>query len=248
MMCRSRTTIAIAAALITCAMAASAQSGSSPPEYGYGTIPFGATAREVLRELSGTKVDADDGGEAQFVGHYEVLSDYFTEGLYPNLLGVKQLNVAVTRMYRVSHESWENVVAMELYFFRDHEAPDDPASYRLFLVRKTLRTAGAGSHTTVAEGLQETITGALGIEPVSHDVKYQPFGQLFALAARISLWEAPSTDIFVLVYQNILSSSNANIVYRDRALWLEYVDAARTQDAAGKETDQEKARSVGSSF
>ena len=242
--------------VLACALAgtppafAQTSAAAAPPEYGYGTIPFGATAREVLRDLSGATIDADDGGAAQFTGQYEVLSDFFAAGLYPNFLGVQELNTEITRMYRVSHRTWENVVALELYFFRFPDAPDDPDSYRLFMARKTLNTSGAGSHLAVAEGLEETISGVLELTADSYEVGYQPFGQLFALAARISIWEAPDIDVFLLVFQNILVSSNADIVYRDRALWEQYVDAARRQrDAeAEAETDSEKARSVGSSF
>ena len=240
--------------VLACALAvapsALAQSSSTatPPEYGYGTIPFGATARDVLRDLSGATVDADDGGAAQFIGHYEVLRDFFTAGLYPNLLGVKELNTEVTRMYRVSHRTWENVVALELYFFRDPEADEQPDSYRLFLARKTLNTSGAGSHLAVSEGLEETISGVLELPADSYEVGYQPFGQLFALAARISIWEVPAIDVFLMVFQNILVSSNADIVYRDRALWEQYVDAARRQRDVEEEKDSDKARSVGSSF
>lgn len=227
---------------------AQTSAAAPPPEYGYGTIPFGATAREVLRDLSGATIDADDGGAAQFTGQYEVLSDFFAAGLYPNFLGVQELNTEITRMYRVSHRTWENVVALELYFFRFPDAPDDPDSYRLFMARKTLNTSGAGSHLAVAEGLEETISGVLELTADSYEVGYQPFGQLFALAARISIWEAPDIDVFLLVFQNILVSSNADIVYRDRALWEQYVAAARRQRDAEAESDSEKARSVGSSF
>ena len=229
---------------------AQTSAAAAPPEYGYGTIPFGATAREVLRDLSGATIDADDGGAAQFTGQYEVLSDFFAAGLYPNFLGVQELNTEITRMYRVSHRTWENVVALELYFFRFPDAPDHPDSYRLFMARKTLNTSGAGSHLAVAEGLEETISGVLELTADSYEVGYQPFGQLFALAARISIWEAPDIDVFLMVFQNILVSSNADIVYRGRTLWEQYVDAARRQrDAeAEAESDSEKARSVGSSF
>lgn len=221
---------------------------AAPPEYGYGTIPFGATAREVLGDLSGATIDTDDGGAAQFIGHYEVLRDFFAAGAYPNLLGVHELNTEVTRMYRVSHRTWQNVVALELYFFRYPDAPDQPGSYRLFMARKTLNTSGAGSHLAVSEGLEETISGVLELTADSYEVGYQPFGQLFALAARISIWEAPDIDVYLMVFQNILVSSNADIVYRDRELWAQYVDAARRQRDAEEEEDSEKARSVGSSF
>ena len=240
--------------VLACALAgtppafAQTSAAAAPPEYGYGTIPFGATAREVLRDLSGATIDADDGGAAQFTGQYEVLSDFFAAGLYPNFLGVQELNTEITRMYRVSHRTWENVVALELYFFRFPDAPDDPDSYRLFMARKTLNTSGAGSHLAVAEGLEETISGVLELTADSYEVGYQPFGQLFALAARISIWEAPDIDVFLMVFQNILVSSNADIVYRDRALWKQYVDAARRQRDAEAESDSEKARSVGSNF
>lgn len=151
------TTVAkAAAACFVCAVSASAQS-RDPPEYSYGRIPFGVTARDVLQELIGTTVDSDHVGKAQFIGHYQMLPDFFTEGLYPNLLGVKQLNVAITRMYRVSHESWANVVAMELYFLCEQEAFEDPASCRLFLIRKTLKTAGTGSHLTVSRSLERRL-------------------------------------------------------------------------------------------
>ncbi len=236
------------ALVLTPSAFAQSSAADSPPEYGYGTIPFGATAREVLRDLSGATIDADDGGAAQFIGHYEVLSDFFTAGLYPNFLGVEELNTEVTRMYRVSHGTWENVVALELYFFREPEADEKPDSYRLFLARKTLNTSGAGSHLAVSEGLEETISGVLELPADSYEVGYQPFGQLFALAARISIWEVPAIDVFLMVFQNILVSSNADIVYRDRALWEQYVDAARRQRDVGEEKDSDKARSVGSSF
>ncbi len=240
--------------VLVCALAgtpstvAQSSAAAAPPEYGYGTIPFGATAREVLADLSGATIDTDDGGAAQFTGQYEVLSDFFAAGLYPNFLGVQELNTEITRMYRVSHRTWENVVALELYFFRFPDAPDHPDSYRLFMARKTLNTSGAGSHLAVAEGLEETISGVLELTADSYEVGYQPFGQLFALAAWISIWEAPDIDVFLMVFQNILVSSNADIVYRDRALWEQYVDAARRQRDAEAESDSEKARSVGSSF
>ena len=243
-----------AAVVLACALAvtpsafAQTTAAEAPPEYGYGTIPFGATARTVLRDLSGATVDADDGGAAQFIGHYEVLRDFFTAGAYPNLLGAHELNTEVTRMYRVSHRTWENVVALELYFFRYPDAPDEPDSYRLFMARKTLNTSGAGSHLDVSKGLEETISGVLELDADSYEVGYQPFGQIFALAARISIWEAPDIDVFLMVFQNILVASNADIVYRDRALWEQYVDAASRQRDTEAEQDSEKARSVGSSF
>ncbi len=247
-------TIRPAAALLACALAAAppafAQSAATaaPPEYGYGTIPFGATAREVLRDLSGATIETDDAGQAQFIGHYEVLSGFFAAGLYPNLLGALELDAGVTRAYRVSHRAWENVVAIELFFFREPDAADEPRSYRLFMARKTLKTSGASSHLTISEGLEETITGVLNRSADSYEVGYQPFGQLFALAARLSIWEAPVTDVFLMVFQNILVSSNADVVYRDRALWERYVDAARRRRAAEEDKDADQARSVGSSF
>ena len=240
--------------MLACALAATPSAfaqtaaAAAPPEYGYGTIPFGATAREVLRDLSGAAVDADDADAAQFIGHYEVLSDFFAAGLYPNFLGVKELNTEVTRRYRVSHGEWENVVALDLYFFRYPDAPDQPESYRLFMARKTLNTSGAGSHLAVSTGLEETISGVLELTADSYEVGYQPFGQLFSLPARVSMWEAPVIDVFLMVFQNLLVSSNADVVYRDRALWEQYVDAARRQKDAEEESDSERARSVGSSF
>ena len=240
--------------VLVCALAgtpsavAQSSAAATPPEYGYGTIPFGATAQEVLGDLSGATIDTDDGGAAQFIGHYEVLRDLFTAGAYPNLLGAHELNTEITRKYRVSHRTWKNVVALELYFFRHPDAPDQPDSYRLFMARKTLNTSGAGSHLALSEGLEETISDVLELTADSYEVGYQPFGQLFALAARIAIWEAPDVDVFLMVFQNILVSSNADIVYRDRELWDQYVDAARRQRDAEEEEDSEKARSVGSSF
>ena len=221
-------------ALLLAGALAGAQSGA-PPEYGYGTIPFGNTAQQILAELGGATVETP-GAEAHFIGHYEVLPDFFSEGLEPDLIGLQQqFNVEVVRMYRVSYAGWSNVKSMEFYFYREHDAPDELSSYRLFLVRKTLKTGGSGSHTEVSEILQEAITGRLGADPVNYDVKY------IALAARISKWTTPDTDIFLLVFQNIFSASDADILYRDREQWDRYV-ASHHQEAG------EQFRSAGSSF
>ncbi len=221
--------------LLAGAAAAGAQSGA-PPEYGYGTIPFGATARQILAELSGATID-DAGPEAHFINHYEVLPDFFAAGLEPDWLGIqRQLNVDVTRMYRVAYAGWTNVVSMELYFYRELDtAPNDLASYRLFMVRKTLKTGGSGSHTEVSDILKEAITDRLDVDPVSYDVKY------LALPARIAKWATSDSDIFLLVFQNLLSASNADVLYRDREQWRNYVASARQE--AGQQT-----RSAGSSF
>ena len=214
----------------------------SPPEYSYGSIPFGENARLVLRELSGAAV-ADEGPEAHFIGQYEVLSDFFATGLEKNVLGMSQLNVAITRMYQVSHSGWNNVVALELYFFREHDAPDELTSYRLFLMRKTLDTGGTGSHTEVAEILEEAISGSLQAEPESYDVKY-----LAGLPARLSVWEPPESDIFLLVFQNIFTAGDADILYRHRGMWSSYVAASQRQQEAEKTAGTEQTRSAGSSF
>ena len=225
---------ALAALLLVSGALAGAQSGT-PPEYGYGTIPFGSTAQQVLAELGGATVETP-GAEAHFIGRYEVLPDFFAEGQEPDWLGLQQqFNVDVARMYRVSYAGWSNVEAMELYFYREHEAPDDLSSYRLFLVRKTLKTGGSGSHTDVSEILEETITGRLVVDPLSYDVSH------LALPARITRWETPDSDIFLLVFQNIFSASDADILYRDREQWQRYVAAHRQE--AGEQT-----RSAGSSF
>ena len=181
----------VTAALLLAAAAAGAQS-AAPPEYRYGTIPFGDSAKQVVREIA--------------------------------------------RMYRVSYAGWRNVVALELFFFREPDAPDDPASYRLFLVRKTLNTGGSGNHTEVSKILEEAITASLDASPVSYDVKFVP-----GLPARLSAWEAPESDIFLLVYQNIFTASDADILYRHRDLWSAYVAAAQRQ--SGQQT-----RAAGSSF
>ena len=225
---------ALAALLLLSGALAGAQSGA-PPEYGYGTIPFGNTAQQVLAELGGATVETP-GAEAHFIGHYEVLRDFFAAGMEPDVIGLQQqFNVDVARMYRVSYAGWSNVKSMELYFYREHDASDDLSSYRLFMVRKTLKTGGSGSHTEVSEILEEAITERLGADPVNYDVKY------IALAARISKWTTPDTDIFLLVFQNIFSASDADILYRDREQWDRYVAAHRQE--AGEQT-----RSAGSSF
>ena len=223
-----------AALLLASGVLAGAQSGT-PPEYGYGTIPFGSTAQHVLAELGGVTVETP-GAEAHFIGRYEVLPDFFADGLEPDWLGLQQqFNAEVARMYRVSYAGWSNVEAMELYFYREHEAPAELSSYRLFLVRKTLKTGGSGSHTDVSEILEETITRRLEVDPVSYDVTH------LALPARITKWETPDSDIFLLVFQNIFSASDADILYRDREQWGKYVAAHRSE--AGEQT-----RSAGSSF
>ena len=176
---------------------------AAPPEYSYGSIPFGQTARRILSELSGATVETDEGAEAFFIGQYEVLPDFFTEGLYRNWLGQLQLSVEVTRRYRVSHASWENVQSIDLFFFRDHTAPADIGSYRLFMVRKTLDTGGDGSHTEVSEILEQAITRSLGIDPVSYDVKNVQFTHALGMPARISAWATADSDIFLLVFQNV---------------------------------------------
>ena len=226
--------LALATLLLAGGALAGAQSGT-PPEYGYGNIPFGSTAQQVLAELGGATVETP-GAEAHFIGHYEVLRDFFAEGMEPDLIGLQQqFNVDVARMYRVSYAGWSNVKSMELYFYRDHDAPDELASYRLFLVRKTLKTGGSGSHTEVSEVLEQTITDRLGVDPANYDVKY------IAFAARISKWVAPDSDIFLLVFQNIFTASDADILYRHRGRWANYV-AAHRQEAS------EQSRSAGSSF
>ena len=231
----------LAAALLLAAAGAVAQS-ESPPEYSYGSIPFGENARLVLRDLSGAAV-SDEGPEAHFIGQYEVLPDFFTTGLEKNLLGMSQLNVAITRMYQVAYSGWNNVVALELYFFREHDAPDELTSYRLFLMRKTLDTGGTGNHTEVTEILEEAISGSLGAEPESYDVKY-----LAGLPARLSVWEAPESDIFLLVFQNIFTAGDADILYRHRGMWSSYVAASQRQQEAEKSAGTEQTRSAGSSF
>ncbi len=228
-------TLAAAAMLLAGAVTAGAQN-AGPPEYGYDSIPFGNTAQQIIRELSGATIE-EAGSEAHFINHYEVLPDFFAEGLEPDWLGIQQqLNVDVTRMYRVSYVGWINVVALELFFYREHDAPDELGSYRLFMVRKTLKTAGSGSHTEVSNVLTEAINGRLGGDPVSYDVKFVP-----GLAARISKWEMADSDIFLLVFQNIFSASDADILYRDREQWGKYVAAHRQE--AGQQT-----RAAGSSF
>ena len=229
----TRITMAATLLLVSGALAG-AQSGS-PLEYGYGTIPFGNTAHQVLAELSGATVETP-GPEAHFIGHYEVLPEFFAEGLEPDWIGLQQqFNVDVAHMYRVSYSGWSNVVAMELYFYREHDAPDELSSYRLFMVRKTLKTGGSGSHTEVSEILEDAITGRLGVDPVSYDVSH------IALPARITKWATAETDIFLLVFQNIFSASDADVLYRDREQWGKYVASHRQE--AGQQT-----RSAGSSF
>ena len=226
--------LAAAALLLAGGVLAGAQSGT-PPEYGYGTIPFGSTAQQVLAELGGATVETP-GAEAHFIGRYEVLPDFFADGLEPDWLGLQQqFNVDVARMYRVSYAGWSNVEAMELYFYREHDAPDELSSYRLFLARKTLKTGGSGSHTDVSKILEETITGRLEVDPLSYDVSH------LALPARITKWVTPDSDIFLLVFQNIFSASDADILYRDHEQWGRYVAAHRRE--AGQQT-----RSAGSSF
>ena len=221
-------------ALLLVGVLAGAQSGA-PPEYGYGNIPFGSTAQQVLAELGGAAVETP-GAEAHFIGHYEVLRDFFAEGMEPDVIGLQQqFNVEVARMYRVSYAGWSNVKSMELYFYREHDAPAELSSYRLFMVRKTLKTGGSGSHTEVSGVLEQAISERLGVQPVNYDVKY------IALAARISKWAVPDSDIFLLVFQNIFSASDADILYRDREQWDRYVAAHRQE--AGEQT-----RSAGSSF
>jgi hypothetical protein len=225
---------ALAALLLLSGALAEAQSGA-PPEFGHGSIPFGDSAQQVLAALGGATVETP-GAAAHFIGHYEVLRDFFSEGMEPDVIGLQQqFNVNIVRMYRVSFAGWSNVEAMEFYFFREHDMPEELSSYRLFMVRKTLKTGGSGSHTEVSEGLQEAITGRLGTDPVNYDVKY------IALAARISKWTTPDTDIFLLVFQNLFTASDADILYRDREQWQRYVAAHRSE--AGEQT-----RSAGSSF
>ena len=231
----------VTAALLLAAAVAGAQR-AAPPEYSYGSIPFGESARLVLRELSGAAV-ADEGAEAHFIGQYEVLPDFFGAGLEKNLLGMPQLNVAITRMYQVSYSGWGNVVALELYFFREHDAPDELTSYRLFLMRKTLDTGGTGNHTEVSEILEDAISDSLKADPESYDVKY-----LAGLPARLSVWEAPESDIFLLVFQNIFTAGDADILYRHRDLWSSYVDASQRQQEAEANAGTDQTRSAGSSF
>ena len=226
--------LAAATLLLVSSALAGAQRGT-PPEYGYGNIPFGSTAQQVLAELGGATVETP-GAEAHFIGHYEVLRDFFAEGMEPDVIGLQQqFNVDVARMYRVSYAGWSNVKSMELYFYRGHDAPEELSSYRLFMLRKTLKTGGSGSHTDVSEILENAITDRLGVQPVNYDVKY------IAFSARISKWEGPESDIFLLVFQNFFSASDADILYRDREHWRNYVAAHRQE--AGEQT-----RSAGSSF
>ena len=231
----------VSAALLVGAALAGAQSGG-PPEYSYGSIPFGQSAQQVLRDLSGAAI-TDEGAEAHYIGQYEVLPDFFGAGLEKNLLGMPQLNVAITRMYRVSYTGWDNVVALELYFFRDPDAPNELTSYRLFLMRKTLDTGGTGNHTEVSEILEEAIADSLNADPVSYDVKY-----LAGLPARLSVWEAPESDIFLLVFQNIFTAGDADILYRHRDLWSSYVDASQRQQEAEANAGTDQTRSAGGSF
>ena len=80
-------TLAAAAMLLAGAVTAGAQSGG-PPEYGYDSIPFGNTAQQIIRELSGATIE-EAGSEAHFINHYEVLPDFFAEGLEPDWLGIQ---------------------------------------------------------------------------------------------------------------------------------------------------------------
>lgn len=228
-----------AAALLLAAGAAAAQT-AEPAEYGYGSIPYGASARQVLRDLSGAAVAAG-GAEAHFIGQYDVLPDFFAAGLEQNLLGMAQLNVALTRMYRVSHPGWDNVVALELYLFRDPDATNELESYRLFLMRKTLKTGGTGDYHEVSRSLEQAIGSRLDAAPAIYDVKF-----LAGLPARLSVWEAAESDIFLLVHQSIFSAGDADILYRHRGLWHDYVDAARRHREAAAPSQQPQA--AGSSF
>ena len=222
----------VTAALLLAAGAAWAQNGG-PPEYSYGSIPFGETAQQVLRDLSGAAVAAE-GAEAHFIGQYEVLPEFFAGGLETNLLGMAQLNPAITRMYRVSYPGWDNVVALELYFFRDPDAAAELTSYRLFLMRKTLKTGGTGDYNEVSGNLEEAISTSLAATPAVYEVTF-----LAGLPARLATWEAAESDIFLLVHQSIFSAGDADILYRHRGLWRGY--AAATQK-------YHEARSAGSSF
>ena len=231
-------------------LAASAGYGQStdPPEYSYGNIPYGQTARDVLRELSGAAVDSDEGAEGLFIGHYEVLPDFFADGLYRNWLGQRLLNVEVARRYTVSHASWDNVASIELFFFRDHTAPDDPASYRLFMMRKTLDTGGTGKLDKVADILEQAIAESLGAEPVSYEVKYIQLTEKLGLPARLSAWETADSDIYLLLFQQIFTVSDADILYRDREMWRAYVAAARRQYDAQESASEDRTRAAGDSF
>ena len=231
----------VAAALLLAAGAARAQS-AEPPEYSYGMIPFGENAQNVLRELSGAAIAAH-GAEAHFIGQYEVLPDFFTAGLEKNLLGMSQLNPEITRMFRVSYADWDNVVALELFFFRDPDAPKELASHRLFLMRKTLKTGGTGNHTEVAAILEQAITSSLGAAPAIYDVKF-----LAGLPARLAMWDAAESDIFLLVYQNIFTAADADILYRHRGLWRSYAAAAQRHREAKENPGTEQTRAAGSSF
>lgn len=228
-----------AAALLVAAGVAGAQA-AGPPEYSYGSIPYGASAQQVLRDLSGAAVTAG-GPEAHFIGQYEVLPDFFAGGLEQNLLGMAQLTAALTRMYHVSYAGWDNVVALELYFFRDPDAVNEPESYRLFMMRKTLKTGGTGDYGEVSWILEQAIVSSLNAAPAIYDVKF-----LAGLPARLSVWEAAESDIFLLVHQSIFSAGDADILYRHRGLWHDYVDAAGRHREASSRSQQ--TRAAGSSF
>ena len=71
---------------------------------------------------------------------------------------------------------------------------------------------------------------------------------LAGLPARLSVWEAPESDIFLLVFQNIFTAGDADILYRHRGLWTNYVAASQRQQEAEKTAGTEQTRSAGSSF
>ena len=215
-----------------------------PIKFNYGEIPYGKTVKEVLNKVKNAHVEEELYTDIYCIGEFGGLNRYFEGGLYNYDDPVTTcFNSKIVKKYAVSYERWGNISEINLYFVKQYKTTN---SYTLFLVEKILKTKG--NYINVFNGLQESITEAVGMSPKVNETEIHfpaHYGQEPG-PAMIGIWAAKNDTIFLLTTS--VFKRPPIILYLSNSEWQKYLNSCMDYEEIKKQKEEKEGKKAADDF
>jgi hypothetical protein len=205
-----------------------AQDNKKLPDYQYGSVPFGMSMDNVLKQLETANIEKKKTPYIESIGNY-ALGDYFKGGIRKDKDQQTCFYANVVQKYVVKDSGFAGVRELTLYF-EGFGAPDKP--YQLFMIKKSyeLPEEQKGTLSKVFDSWSKPIAEAVGKKPDVREGTFQSFdGSVhdYYRPALVGVWSAEEVLVFLMVADSRNGPGSPDVIIVSRKGLAHYLEACK---------------------
>jgi len=207
---------------------AQAQDSKKLPDYQYGSVPFGTSMDNVLKQFETANIEKKKTPYIESIGNYAI-GDYFKGGISKDKDQPTCFYSNVVQKYVVTDSGFAGVKELTLYF-EGFRVPDKP--FQLFIIKKVYKLPAGqkGALRQVFDKWAGPVSESVGSNPEIRQGTFQAFessAHTFYRPALVGIWNTEDTLVFLMIADSPEGPGNPEVMIVNKAGLQRYLTACK---------------------